>query len=324
MRDRENRVQVAVVQAAPVLFERESSVEKACRLAAEAAARGAKLVLFPESYIPAYPRGLSFGTVVGNRSPEGRKTWERYWDNAVDVPGPATERLAEAAQDAGIYLVMGVTERDTQFSGGTLFCTTLYFAPDGHLLGKHRKIKPTASERLVWGEGDGSTLTVINTLFGRVGGLICWENYMPLARMAMYAQGVSIYLAPTADSRDSWQASMRHIACEGRCYVLGCNQYVTRSMYPGNLAGVEDLKDQPEILCRGGSVIVSPMGDVLAGPLYDEEGILMAELDMTEVARSKMDLDVVGHYARPDLFQLTVNVQPQPPVAYKSVQEEQS
>jgi nitrilase len=281
-------------------------------------------VLFPESFIPAYPRGLSFGTVVGSRSPGGRKTWERYWDNAVQVPGPATERLAEAAQDAEIYLVMGVTERDTHFSGGTLFCTTLYFAPDGRLLGKHRKIKPTASERLVWGEGDGSTLTVVDTPIGRVGGLICWENYMPLARMAMYAQGVSIYLAPTADSRDSWQATMRHIACEGRCYVLGCNQYVTRSMYPSDLAGVEELKGQPEVMCRGGSVIVSPMGDVLAGPLYDEEGILMAELDMAEVARSKMDLDVVGHYARPDLFQLTVNVQPQPPVAYKRGQEEQS
>jgi nitrilase len=324
MKDQDVPVQVAVVQAAPVLFERESSVEKACRLAAEAAARGAKLVLFPESFIPAYPRGLSFGTVVGSRSPGGRKTWERYWDNAVQVPGPATERLAEAAQDAEIYLVMGVTERDTHFSGGTLFCTTLYFAPDGRLLGKHRKIKPTASERLVWGEGDGSTLTVVDTPIGRVGGLICWENYMPLARMAMYAQGVSIYLAPTADSRDSWQATMRHIACEGRCYVLGCNQYVTRSMYPSDLAGVEELKGQPEVMCRGGSVIVSPMGDVLAGPLYDEEGILMAELDMAEVARSKMDLDVVGHYARPDLFQLTVNVQPQPPVAYKRVQEEQS
>jgi nitrilase len=324
MKDQDVPVQVAVVQAAPVLFERESSVEKACRLAAEAAARGAKLVLFPESFIPAYPRGLSFGTVVGSRSPGGRKTWERYWDNAVQVPGPATERLAEAAQDAGIYLVMGVTERDTHFSGGTLFCTTLYFAPDGRLLGKHRKIKPTASERLVWGEGDGSTLTVVDTPIGRVGGLICWENYMPLARMAMYAQGVSIYLAPTADSRDSWQATMRHIACEGRCYVLGCNQYVTRSMYPSDLAGVEELKGQPEVMCRGGSVIVSPMGDVLAGPLYDEEGILMAELDMAEVARSKMDLDVVGHYARPDLFQLTVNVQPQPPVAYKRGQEEQS
>jgi nitrilase len=324
MKDQDVPVQVAVVQAAPVLFERESSVEKACRLAAEAAARGAKLVLFPESFIPAYPRGLSFGTVVGSRSPGGRKTWERYWDNAVQVPGPATERLAEAAQDAEIYLVMGVTERDTHFSGGTLFCTTLYFAPDGRLLGKHRKIKPTASERLVWGEGDGSTLTVVDTPIGRVGGLICWENYMPLARMAMYAQGVSIYLAPTADSRDSWQATMRHIACEGRCYVLGCNQYVTRSMYPSDLAGVEELKGQPEVMCRGGSVIVSPMGDVLAGPLYDEEGILMAELDMAEVARSKMDLDVVGHYARPDLFQLTVNVQPQPPVAYKRGQEEQS
>ncbi len=307
-------VKVAVVQAAPVLFDRGATVEKACRLTAEAAGQGARLILFPEAFVPAYPRGLTFGTVVGSRKPEGRRTWEVYWANAVDVPSPATDVLAAAARAANAYLVVGVIERDSQFSRGTLYCTLLYFGPDGRLLGKHRKLKPTAAERLVWGEGDGSTLTVVDTELGRVGGLICWENYMPLARMAMYAKGVELYLAPTADSRDTWQATLRHIACEGRCFVLGCNQYVTKAMYPADLPGIEELASQPEVMCRGGSAIISPLGDVIAGPLYDREGILYAELDLAEVARAKFDFDVVGHYARSDVFQLSVNERPLLPV----------
>ena len=195
-------------------------------------------------------------------------------------------------------------------SGGTLYCTLLYFGPHGRLLGKHRKLKPTGSERLIWGEGDGSTLAVVETPFGTVGGLICWENYMPLARTAMYGKGVDIYLAPTADQRDTWQATMRHIACEGRCFVLAANQYVTRSMYPEDLDATGELARQPEVMCRGGSVIVSPLGEVLAGPLWDREGILTADLDLGEVSRSRLDFDVVGHYARPDVFRLEVNEQP--------------
>ncbi len=222
--------------------------------------------------------------------------------------------MGAAARAANAYLMIGVIERDSQFSRGTLYCTLLYFGPDGRLLGKHRKLKPTAAERLVWGEGDGSTLTTIGTEFGTVGGLICWENYMPLARMAMYSKGVEIYLAPTADSRDTWQATLRHVACEGRCFVLGCNQFVTKAMYPADLPGIEELASQPEILCRGGSAIVSPLGAEIAGPLYDQEGILYAELDLADVARSRLDFDVVGHYARPDVFQLTVNEKPQTPV----------
>ena len=313
MTDTFPKVKVAVVQAAPVLFDREATVEKTCRLTAEAAAQGAKLILFPEAFIPAYPRGLTFGTVVGSRSPQGRDTWQAYWSNAVDIPSPATEALGAAARQAKAYLVVGVIERE----GGTLYCTTLYFNPAGELVGKHRKLKPTAAERLIWGEGDGSTLTVIDTEFGKVGGLICWENYMPLARMAMYSKGVELYLAPTADSRDNWQATIRHIALEGRCFVLGCNQFVTKSMYPADLAGVEDLASQPEIMCRGGSAIISPLGEVLAGPLFDKEGMLFADLDLAEVARSKFDFDVVGHYARPDVFQLSVNEKPALPVTHQ-------
>ncbi len=308
------KVKAAVVQAAPILFNREASVEKACRLALETSDQGAQLILLPEAFIPAYPRGLTFGTVVGSRSPAGRDTWQAYWANAVEVPSAATQALGEAARRANAFLVIGVVERDRQYSRGTLYCTLLYFGPDGSLIGKHRKLKPTAAERLVWGEGDGSTLTVIDTEIGKIGGLICWENYMPLARMALYAKGVELYLAPTADARDSWQATLRHIALEGRCFVLGCNQFVTKAMYPSDLAGVDDLANQPEVMCRGGSAIISPMGEVLAGPLLDQEGILYAELDLAEVARSKFDFDVTGHYARPDVFRLIVNENPAPPV----------
>jgi len=321
MKDKLSSVKVAVVQAAPVLFNREATLEKCKQLIGQAADKDAQLVLFPEAFIPAYPRGLSFGMLVGSRSTVGRHLWQRYWDNSVPIPGPATEMLGEAARKAGIYLAMGVIERDDQFGGGTLYCSLLYFGPDGQILGKHRKLKPTGAERLIWGEGDGSTLTAISTPLGKVGGLICWENYMPLARMAMYGKGVEIYLAPTADQRDTWQASLQHIAQEGRCFVLGCNQFVTRDMYPADLRNQPELKSMPEVMCRGGSVIVSPMGKNIAGPLYGEEGILYADLDLEEIVRSKLDFDVVGHYARPDVFQLLVNEQPAEPVRFKGFQE---
>jgi nitrilase len=193
----------------------------------------------------------------------------------------------------------------------------LYFGPDGQFLGLHRKLKPTGGERLIWGEGDGSTLTVINTEFGKVGGLICWENYMPLARTAMYNKGVELYLAPTADARDTWQATLRHIACEGRCFVLGCNQFVTKDMYPADLEALDELDTLPDIICRGGSAIISPLGKVLAGPLWDKEDMLIADLNLSLIARSKFDFDVVGHYARPDVFQLMVNENPQLSVVNK-------
>lgn len=310
-------VKVAVIQAAPVLFDREKTISKACKLIKEVSFKKADLALFPEAYVPAYPRGLTFGTVVGNRTPEGRQTWERYWKNSIEVPSQDTDILGEAAQESEVFLAMGIIERDSQYSRGTLYCTLIYFSPDGKLLGKHRKLKPTAGERLIWGEGDGSTLPVFSTKFGKIGGLICWENYMPLARMTMYGKGVEIYLAPTADSRDTWHSTLRHIACEGRCFVLGCNQYVTRDMYPEDLVGVEELENQPEVLCRGGSSIISPLGEVIAGPLYGEEGILYADLDLDDVARGKLDFDVVGHYARPDVFKLLVDERAKSSVSFE-------
>jgi len=309
MRDTPSNVRVAVVQAASLLFDRSGCVEKTCRLIDEAASKGARLMLFPEALIPGYPRGFGFGTVVGSRSEAGKKMWERYWRNSVEIPSEATSKIGEAARKAQAYVAVGVVERDTESSQGTLYCTLLYFGPDGKVLGKHRKLKPTASERLIWGEGDGSTMPVIDTGTTRIGGLICWENYMPLARMAMYQKGVEVYLAPTADARDSWQTTLRHIALEGRCFVLGCNQFMTKSMYPTDLEA-ENLSSLPEILCRGGSAIISPSGEYLAGPSLNKEEIILAELDLTELIRGKFDLDVTGHYARPDVFQLTVNEHP--------------
>ena len=192
--------------------------------------------------------------------------------------------------------------------GGTLYCTIFYFASDGSFLGKHRKLKPTGSERLIWGEGDGSTLPVIDSGFGIYGGLICWENYMPLARMAMYQQGVQIYLAPTADCRDIWQVTLQHIATEGRCFVLGCNQLITRDAYPEDILKL--VSDTSTIDCSGGSVIIGPGGKLLAGPIFNEEGILYADLDLEEVTMGKYEFDVAGHYNRPDVFSFRVNKRP--------------
>lgn len=300
--NKKSQCKAAVVQAAPILFDKAATTSKSISLISEAATEGADLILFPEAFIPCYPRGFSFGMVVGSRSGDGRSLWEKYVEESVEVPGPETEALGKAARAAGAYVVIGITERD----GGTLYCTMLYFGPDGTLLGKHRKLKPTGAERLIWGEDDGSTLTSIESEYGVIGGLICWENYMPLARMAMYQAGVDIYLAPTADARDTWQATMKHIAQEGRCFVLGCNQFVTKEMVPAGLPMGEELDKQPDILSRGGSVIVNPLGHVVAGPLFGEEGILYADLEMGQVVRGKLDFDVVGHYNRPDIFKFEV------------------
>ncbi len=307
-----NNVRAAVVQAAPVLMNKKATLEKSVALIDDAAEKGAKIVLFPEAFVPAYPRGLSFGTIIGKRTPEGKRDFQRYFDNSVDVPGKETGVLAEMARKHGIFLLMGVIEREW----GTLYCTTLYFGPDGTLLGKHRKLKPTGAERIVWGEGDGSTLTVVDTPYGRMGGLICWENYMPLARAAIYGKGVTIYAAPTADSREEWQSTIRHIALEGRCFVLSCNQHVTKSMYPHDLAYYDDLADQPENMCPGGSAILDPMGRYVAAPVFDREETLVADLDLDLVAQSRFDFDVMGHYARPDVFRLSVNERPARSVHY--------
>jgi nitrilase len=304
---------VAVVQAAPVAFQIGSTLDKAADLAADAARKGARLVLFPEAFVSAYPRGLGFGAVVGARTSAGREQFRLHWDSAIEVPGPHLDRLAQIAAANRIHLVMGIIERD----GGTLYCTVVFLAPDGRYLGKHRKLMPTASERLIWGYGDGSTMPVLQTDIGRIGAVICWENYMPLLRTAMYAKGVEIYCAPTADGRDTWLSTVRHIAMEGRCFVLSSNQFARRSDYPADYP--TDFGDDPAtVLSRGGSCIVGPLGQVLAGPDFEGESILTADIDRAEIARSRLDFDAVGHYARPDVFALTVDEQARTPVTFRN------
>ncbi len=317
-------VKVAVVQPRGRPFDTPGALEAVERGVAQAAAGGAEFVLFPEAFVGGYPWGLRFGTAVGGRTPAGKALFRRYHEGAITLPGPESDRLGAAARAAGVHLAVGVIERLPGLAS-TLYCTLAYYGPDGALLGIHRKLKPTAAERLVWGEGDGSTLPVIETPFGRVGGLICWENYMPLARMALYGKGVEVYLAPTADARDRWQATLRHIAVEGRCFVLGCNQYVTRDHYPTSLLGdpevgeavARELGAWPELLCPGGSVVVGPDGSVLAGPLEGEAGMLLVDLELEQLAAERLEFDVVGHYARPDVFRLEVDERARPAVEFR-------
>ena len=291
-------LRVALVQAAPVLFDLSGTLEKVDGLLGQAKSEGAEFVLFPEAFISAYPRGITFGTVVGSRSKMGRAMWQRYHDSSLDLNAQAFLDLANIVKKNGIYCCIGVIER---VRSGTLYCTILYFDPEGKCIGKHRKIKPTAAERIVWGEGDGSDLLIYDTPLGKIGGLICWENYMPQARMRLYDQEIEIYVAPTADHRDSWQHTIRHIAMEGRCFVLSCNQFVTREDYPLDLPG-EAVEKLPDILSRGGSTIIDPLGNLLVDPLWDVEGIIYANLSSDLLIQSKMDFDVKGHYARKDLF----------------------
>ena len=306
-------VRAAVVQASAIPFDSDACVEKAVQLIAAAAATGARVVVFPEAFIGGYPKGLSYGLVIGARDSAGREEFRRYLECAITVPGPHTERLGQAAAAHGCYVVMGVIERD----GGTCYCTALYFGPDGALLGTHRKLMPTALERMIWGFGDGSTLKAVDSPYGKIGAVICWENYMPMLRMAMYAQHVALYCAPTADDRDTWLPSMRHIALEGRCFVLTACQVLRKDAFPADVR--VSLGDTPEaLLMRGGSAIISPLGVVLAGPHFGDETILTADLDLGDLGRGKFDFDVVGHYARPDVFQLTVNDAPRAPVTTTS------
>lgn len=300
------RVRVAVIQAGSVLFDTPRTLAKAKELLGEAAQQGAQLALFPEAFLGGYPKGVDFGAKVGSRSPEGRDWFRRYYGSALTIPGPEVDALCEWARVAKIAVAMGLIERE----GGTLYCTLLFIGRDGVVLGKHRKLMPTAAERLIWGFGDGSTLPVLDTGAGRIGGAICWENYMPLLRTALYAQDLQIYCAPTVDDRETWLPTLRHIAIEGRCFVLSACQFLKRSGCPDDYDPIQG-NDPETILIRGGSSIVDPFGQVLAGPCFGEETVLSADLDLSEIPRARFDLDVTGHYARPDVFQLKVNVEPQ-------------
>ncbi|GJN21661.1 hypothetical protein PR202_gb09161 [Eleusine coracana subsp. coracana] len=348
-------VRATVVQASTVFYDTPATLDKAERLIAEAAGHGAQLVVFPEAFVGGYPRGSTFGFGISisilNPKDKGKEAFRRYHAAAIDVPvvhllclfqpcvciyilteeptGPEVTRLAAMAGKYKVFLVMGVIERE----GYTLYCSVLFFDPLGRYLGKHRKLMPTALERIIWGFGDGSTIPVYDTPLGKIGALICWENKMPLLRTALYGKGTEIYCAPTADSRPVWQASMTHIALEGGCFVLSANQFCRRKDYPlppeYDFAGLDEEPSPETVVCPGGSVIISPSGQVLAGPNYEGEALITADLgsnekpfaDLGEIVRAKFDFDVVGHYARPEVLSLVVNDQPQLPVSFTSAPE---
>ena len=299
-------LRVAVVQDHPVFFDKAETLKKVERLVASCAREGCGLVLFPESFIPGYPRDFDFGTRIGDRSASGRDLYLEYYRESIDPDGPEMAFLEEIAAKNHCYLVIGATEQNP--ANNSLYCSMLYISPTSGLMGVHRKIKPTGQERVIWAEAGGESLCTFQTPIGKMGGLICWENYMPLARMAMYSKGIEIYLAPTADARPGWVTTMQHIALEGRCYVLACNQFMRRKDYPESFKSL--LKDDREIICSGGSLIFSPFGEILAGPLRDGAGILFADLELDEVVRSKLDFDVNGHYQRKDIFAFEVHNQP--------------
>ncbi len=299
-------VNVAAVQAASVAFELDASLEKLQTLTRQAAGDGADLIVFPEAFLSGYPRGLTFGATVGSRTPEGRDWFARCWESSVDVPGPVTATLGELATETSATLVVGVIER----SGGTLYCTALTVEPTQGLVVKHRKLMPTAAERIMWGQGDGTTMPITETPVGRIGTAICWESYMPLYRTWLYSRGTEIYVAPTADARDEWIATMRHVALEGRCFVVSCNQYTSEEDYPADYPARDD--PATPFTTRGGSCIIGPLGEVLAGPSYGQEAIVTATVDLRAITEARLDFDPVGHYSRPDVFTLQTNPPRQP------------
>jgi len=295
-------VRVAAAQATPVLLDRDATIDRVGEATATAAADGARLVLFPEAFVPGYPDW------VWRVEPWRDQEWySRFADQAVTVPGEATDRLGDIARDNNVYLVVGIDEREPL--SGTIYNSLLYLGPDGAVLGCHRKLMPTGGERLAWGSGDGSTLTVIDTPFGRVGGLICWENYMPLARTAMYAQGIDILLAPTWDNSDEWVPTLRHIGKEGRVFVVGCTSCQRGADIPADLPGRDELYPASDDgwMSKGNTTIVGPDGDILAGPLIGTTGIVVADLDLDRISTARRQFDPVGHYARPDVFTLTID-----------------
>ena len=305
MKDLRNTCRVAVVQASPVMFDKTACVEKVVKLTEEAGANGAELVVFPELFVPGYPYGMTFGFTVGHREPSGRLDWKRYYDNSILVPGPETEALSAAAKAAGVYLSIGVSEREA--CTATLYNTNLVFGPDGALLTVHRKLKPTGAERVVWGDAQQDYFPVADTPWGNVGSLICWESYMPLARVALYEKGVTLYISPNTNDNEEWQATIRHIAIEGHCYFINADLFFTREDYPKDLHCPEEIARLPELVCRGGSCVVDPYGHYETEPVWDKEAIIYADLDMQKVPASRMEFDTCGHYARPDVLELRVH-----------------
>ncbi len=298
-----NKITVAALQIGSDYEGKAATLRNILLFEDRIAASGAKLVVMPEALLGGYPKGEHFGTRLGFRLPEGREAFARYYGNAIDMDGPELAALAGLSARTGAALVVGVIER----AGSSLFCTAVFIEPESGVAAKHRKLMPTGTERLIWSQGDGSTMPVVASAAGKLGAVICWENHMPLFRTAMYAKGVEIWCAPTVDERDVWRSSMRHIAHEGRCFVVSCCQ---TQPSPSELGVQVEHWDADRPLIGGGSMIVGPLGDVLAGPLERETGLLAAEIDTDEIIRARYDFDVVGHYSRPDVFSLHVDETP--------------
>ena len=297
-------VKVACIQVEPVIFDRAATIERLAERTAEAAGQGAKLVVFPEAFVPAYPSSVWAKALAGWTDPQAKAAFALLARESVEIPGEASDRMGEAARASGVHLVVGVTEVDPAHSG-TLYNTLLGYDPEGALVLHHRKLVPTNHERLIWGPGDGRGLRAIETSLGRLGGLICWENYMPLARFSLYESGVEIYVASTADDSDEWQSTLVHIARESRAFVIAPCHFQRSSGYPDDFP-LRHMLDGIDLIGRGGSAILGPDGSYLAGPLYDEEGILFAELDPTRLHEERQRFDAAGHYHRPDVLGLTV------------------
>ncbi len=306
MKDLKKTCKIAVIQAAPIMFDKKACTEKVIHLIQQAAQQNAELIVFPELFIPGYPYGMTFGFRVGSRNEEGRKDWKLYYDNSIVVPGAETQQIANAAKKAHAYISIGVSERDAVT--GTLYNTNLFFSPQGDLIAVHRKLKPTGTERVVWGDADKGYFPVAQTPWGIMGSLICWESYMPLARAALYEKGVCLYISPNTNDNPEWQSTIQHIALEGRCYFINCDMFFTKQMYPiTQLHCCDEIAKLPDIVCRGGSCIIDPYGHYVTQPVWDKEDIIYADLDMDKVYMSKMEFDVCGHYARPDVLKLQVN-----------------
>ena len=299
----------AVVQDSPEVFNLSGTIDKVEQLAKKAKNKGAELVVFPEAFVSSYPKGIDFGARVGMRSNEGRDMFLKYYNSSLDFKSKNFKKLCSIAKKLKIILSIGVIEKDS----GTLYCTALNISKKGEILGKHRKVMPTAMERLIWGFGDGSTLDVSQSELGKIGSVICWENYMPLMRMSMYSKGIQLYCAPTADDRESWISSMIHVALEGRCYVFSSCQYLLRKDCPNYYKPIQGNAPNT-VLMNGGSCIISPLGELLAGPVRNKKTIITAEIDLDEITRGKYDFDVSGHYSRSDIFKLTINENANTPV----------
>jgi len=311
-------VKVAVVQRPPVLLDRDASLKVAVDAIAEVAAAGAGLAVFPETFIPGYPAwiwNLRPGADYGLTS----KIHSQLLANSIDLTTDGLGPLQDAAAQAGVVVMCGIHEREGSFSHATLYNTLVTIGADGTILNRHRKLVPTNPERMIWGQGDASGLRVIDTNFGRLGGLICWENYMPLARYALYAEGVQIYVASTWDSGEAWIATMRHIASEGRCWVIGSGCALNTDDVPSSFPSTDTVFPEAGAwLNPGDSVVVAPNGNIVAGPVHEAYDILYADVDATMSSNMHRTLDVAGHYGRPDIFNLTVNRAPQTPISYGS------